>query len=147
MTYEYQIYIWVQSKDQPEPTTFEAASQTMLALQTSDAPANAKFVALVEELLKHHPSQACDPGCTHLVWGGDPLKEAQDNDQAIFSLHLPQADRVALLRLVVETATAQGLTVFDAQIGMVFLASGVVLPEEHATSWALIKTQMDSENL
>lgn len=146
MTYEYKIYIWVQSEDQPEPVTFETASQTMLALQMSGAPANKKFVALVEELLKHHPSQACDPACTHLVWGGDPLKEAQDNDQAIFSLRLPQADRVALLRLVVDTATAQGLAVLDKQLGMVFLPSGAVLPEEHAKSWALIKAQMDLEN-
>jgi hypothetical protein len=75
------------------------------------------------------------------------LKEAQDNEQAIFSLRLPQADRVQLLRLVVDTATALGLTVFDGQIGMVFLPSGAVFPEEHAKSWALIKMQMDSETL
>lgn len=147
MTYQYQIYIWVQSENQPEPATFEAASQTMLALQTSGAPANAKFVALVEQLLKYRPSQACDPGCTHFAWGGDPLKEAQDNEQAIFSLRLPQADRVALLRLVVDTASAQGLAVLDEQIGMVFLPSGAVLPEGHAKSWALIKAQMDLETL
>ena len=147
MTYTYQIYIWVQSDKQPEPATFETARQTRLALQMIGAPANAKFVALVEQLLKHHPSQACAPACSHLVWGGDPLKEAQDNDQAIFSLRLPQADRVALLRLVVDTATTLGLTVLDEQLGMVFLPSGAVFPEEHAKSWALIKAQMDSENL
>jgi len=113
----------------------------------SGAPANANFVALVKQLLEHHPSQACNPTCTHLVWGGDPLKEAQDNDRAIFSLRLPQADRVALLRLVVDTATALGLTVLDEQLGMVFLPSGAVLPEEHAKSWTLIKMQMDSETL
>ena len=147
MTHQYQIYIWIQNKNQPEPATFAAASQTMLALQTNGAPANAKFVALVEQLLKHYPSQACDAGFTHSVWGGDPLKEAQDNEQAIFCLCLPQANRVELLRLVVDTATVQGLVVFDEQLGMVFLPSGAVLPEEHARSWTLIKAQMDSENL
>lgn len=147
MTYNYQIYIWVQSKNEPEPATFEVASQTLLALQTSGVPANAKFVALVEQLLKHHPSQAGDLRRPHCAWGGDPLKEAQDNEQAIFCIRLSQADRVQLLRLVVDTATAQGLTVLDEQIGMVFFPSGAVLPEEHAKSWALIKTQMDSETL
>lgn len=54
MAYNHHVYILAQPIDQPEPTTFEAASQAKLALQTSGEPANAKFVALVEQLLKHH---------------------------------------------------------------------------------------------
>jgi hypothetical protein len=147
MTYNYKIYIWEQSSSLPEPATFEAAGQTMRALQATNAPANAKFVALVEQLLKRHPSQASDPGCLHSAWGGDPLKDAQNDDETLFCLSLPTANRVELLRLVVDSATALGLAVFDDQIGMAFFPSGAVLPEDRAPSWVLIKAQMDSENL
>ena len=147
MSYDYKIYIWEQSAELPEPATFEAAGQAMLTLQGAKAPANPKFVELVQQLLKHHPSQASDPGCHHSAWGGDPFKDALTEDEKLFCLSLPPANRVELLRLVVDTATVLGLTVFDGQIEMVFLPSGTVLPQDRAASWVLIKEQMDSENL
>lgn len=147
MTYNYKIYIWEQSTNLPEPTTFEAATETVQALQGQKASPNRKFVDLVQQLLKHHPSQASDPSCPHSAWGGDPLKDAITDDEKLFCLSLPPANRVELLRLVVDTATARGLSVFDDQIGMVFFPSGVVLPEDRAASWVLIKEQMDSEDL
>lgn len=119
----------------------------MLALQGVKAPANPKFIDLVQQLLKRHPSQASDPSCPHSTWGGDPLKDALINRERLFCLSLPPANRVEMLRLVVETASVRGLTVFDDQIGMVFFPSGVVLPEDRAASWVRIKAQMDSENL
>ncbi len=119
----------------------------MLALQGTKAAANPKFVELVQQLLKHHPSQASDPGCPHSAWGGDPFKDALTDKESLFCLSLPPANRVELLRLVVDTANVLGLTVLDDQIGMVFFPSGAVLPEERADSWVLIKEQMDSENL
>lgn len=147
MTYHYQIHIWEHSNDEPEPATFEAAGQTFLALQDTEAPANAKFVSLVQKLLKHHPSQANNPKCLHSAWGGDPFRDALLTNKRLFSLSLPTADRVELLRLVVENASVLGLTVFDDQIGMVFFPSGLVLPQEHAASWVQIKKQIDSETL
>jgi hypothetical protein len=147
MAYEYKIYIWQQSSDLPGPTTFEAAGQTMQALKNIQAPANLKFVELVQQLLKHHPSQASDPHCPHSAWGGDPLGDALTGDKKLFCLSLPPANRVELLRLVVDTASARGLTVLDDQIGMVFFPGGAVLPEDRAASWVRIKEQMDSENL
>lgn len=141
----YLLRIWEHSARFPEPVTFEIASQTARALQTAKAAANPKFRALALQLLKHHPSQASDPTYPHSAWRGDPLKDAQTGDDALFTLELPPADRVELLRLVVDQAAALGLTVFDDQDGMVFLPSGTVLPEERAASWALLKAQMDSE--
>ena len=145
MSHNYKIHILEPSGDLSGPATFEAALQTLRGLQGSKIPANPKFVELVLQLLKQHPSQASDPSCPHLAWGGDPLKSAQNSDEAVFSLSLPTANHVELLRLVVDTATALGLTVLDDQIGMVFLASGTVLPEERAVSWKMLKEQMDSE--
>jgi hypothetical protein len=141
----YLLRIWEHSALLPEPVTFELASQTARALQATQSSANPKFTTLVLQLLKHHPSQASDPTCLHSAWRGDPLKDAQTGADALFTLGLPPADRVELLRLVVDQAAALGLTVFDDQDGMVFLPSGTILPEERATSWVLLKAQMDSE--
>lgn len=147
MTYHYQIHIWEHCTDQPEPATFAAAGQTLQALQATRAPANTKFVSLVQKLLKHYPSQACNPNRLRSAWGGDPFRDALMADKKLFSLRLPPANRVELLRLVVESAMALGLAVFDHQIAMVFLPSGRVLPQERADSWVRIKEQMDSEVL
>lgn len=147
MTYNYQIHIWEPATHEPEPATFEAAGQTLLALQDASAPVNTKFVTLVQKLLKHHPSQAGNPRCLHSAWGGDPFRDALMAQKKLFSIRLPPANRVELLRLVVESAMALDLAVFDNQIEMVFFPSGLVLPQEHAASWVRIKEQMDSESL
>lgn len=147
MTYNYQIHIWEQCADQPEPATFETAGHTLQALQNTSAPANTKFVSLVQNLLRHYPSQACNPKRQHSAWGGDPFRDALMTNKKLFSIRLPQANRVELLRLVVDTATALSLTVFDDQVGMVFCPSGLVLPQERADSWVRIKEQMDCEIL
>ena len=68
------------------------------------------------------------------MWAGDPVHETQTCDEAVYAISLLYTKRMGIMRLVVDTAMALGLTVFDDQIGMAFLPSGEVLPKEQSVS-------------
>jgi hypothetical protein len=136
------LHIWEQPNTLPVPGTVAMAGQIWLTLRERKAAINPKFVALARQLVASYPSQQSDP--KNSVWIGDPIGEAQTCDDAVFTIALPPANRLGLLRLVADKATAHGLTVYDMQIGMVFLPNGVVLPQEHAAAWALEKQKMDA---
>jgi hypothetical protein len=77
------------------------------------------------------------------VWQGDPIAIAQSWAGAVWPFSLPDGDRVAVMRALVDQATALGLVVFDDQLGMAFLPGGQVLPTEMASQWADLKRQLD----
>ena len=137
----FDLQIWEQPNTLPTPDTVAQAGQISLTLQQRKAPINPKFVEFARQLVASYPSQKSDPA--NAVWVGDPVGEAQTCDDAVFSISLPPVNRLGLLRLVADTATALGLTVYDDQIGMAFLPTGVVLPNEHAEAWKREKQQMD----
>ena len=139
----YDLRIWQQPAGLPEPATLAQACEYYRVLNEKQAPVNPKFIALARQLMAHYPSQdSSNPDDD--VWVGDLIGQASNCDQAIFAFSLPPVNRLGLLRLVADEATALGLTVFDDQIGMAFLPSGRVLPEVHAAAWAQMKRDMDA---
>lgn len=140
----YEIRMWEQPAGLPEPATFTQACEYYRALNGKEASVNPKFIALARKLLAHYPFPASDPAGPDAVWQGDLLKGASHWDEAVFGISLPPVNRLGLMRLVVDEATALGLTVFDDQIAMAFLPSGKVLPEVHTVAWAQMKRDMDA---
>lgn len=139
----YDLRIWEQPAGLPEPVTLGNACECYRTLNEKQAPVNPKFIALARQLVAHYPSQnPSNPDDD--VWVGDLIGQASSCDQAIFAFSLPPVNRLGLIRLVVDEATALGLTVFDDQIAMAFLPSGKVLPEVHAAAWAQMKRDMDA---
>lgn len=104
----YDLRVW--EHHGTEPASFEAATQTLLALERLRPGQNPKFVALGQQLAARFPQHRC----------GDA------GDAAVWAFALPPDDRVPLLQFVVEAANALGLVVLDDQLGIAFLPSGAV---------------------
>ncbi|CAM3297186.1 hypothetical protein [Polaromonas hydrogenivorans] len=146
----HDIWAWDISSHPLSTDTFGGAAQTFLALQEVNDGGSPRFAEFARALVARHPSADMlapdDPDAEDSPWQGNPLKQAQDGQRALFGLSLPQGgDPLPLLRFVVEAANAAGLAVFDDQLGTAFLPDGRVLPEEHREAWATLKRQLDAE--
>lgn len=135
----YDIYFW-DGAATPAPATLADAVSGLRALADQPRPAGSRlpaFAALVEAQFTAPTQEAS------LRRQFEGFARAVAQGGAILAVELPADDRLPVFRFLVETALAQGLAVFDEQIGLLFLPDGRVLPEEGAGAWSDIKRELD----
>jgi hypothetical protein len=144
----YDIRIWEHPAGRPTPTTLEEAGRSMLELEKTRPGVNPKFIALAQKMIEGHTYSAMYPSgdraAQDATWLGNPVQQAKELEKAVWAVELPEADRVGMLRFMVDNATGLGLAVFDEQIGMAFLPGGIVLPQAQRALWDGLKEEMAS---
>ncbi|MEB0031354.1 hypothetical protein QN372_11395, partial [Undibacterium sp. RTI2.1] len=104
-------------------------------LSATPSPPNSKFAALAKALIRRFPVEvggaedsAEDPCGEPGAW----VESRPDGstDTAVYSMAVYEDGVEVLLPLLIDTATALGLTVYDDQAGQVFLPDGGVLDSE-----------------
>lgn len=138
----YSIALWDPSRYQPLPTTFDEAAAIYRKLADVHDEANYWFVAFAQRI-QDHVRLSPDPDETLIGYYGNFVATAQAHTGALFLVELPTEDRIPLLRLMVDTATALKLVVYDDASGLVFLPGGKVLPEEKSGVWQDVKAELD----
>lgn len=133
----YDLRVWERPVGQADPVSFEEASRTLLELERLEPGPNPKFIALAEQMATRYPVMGQESAVernddSDAVWISDPVAGARNCTSAVWAFELPTEDHVHALRFVVERANALGLTVFDDQLGMVFISPDRVLPPEQA---------------
>lgn len=123
----YNLYIWEQPGGELQPATAEEASRLVQRLQRGGTTAGRRLAHLVRELERQ----------------GDygPLAQPEG---AVMVIALPASDRMRFMRLTVDAATSQGLTVLDDQLGIVFTPGGGVLPGEYVPFWRSVQEELDT---
>lgn len=136
----YDVFFWDYSEVNA-PASFVEAIAQIKTLSSKPRPTDSRlpaFACLIESLLTG-PDQ--EPSVRRQFEG---FSRAVDDGGAVLTVNLPMDDRLPVFRLLVDTAMAQGLAVFDDQIGLLFLPDGQVLPEEGRGAWDDIKRELDN---
>ncbi|WP_418132854.1 hypothetical protein ABL849_00040 [Variovorax sp. 375MFSha3.1] len=128
----YDLRVWERPVGQADPVSFEEASRTLLELERLEPGPNPKFIALAEQMAARYPVMGQEAAVerdddSDAIWISDPVAGARGCTSAVWAFELPTEDHVHALRFVVERANALGLTVFDDQLGMVFISPDRVL--------------------
>jgi hypothetical protein len=146
----YDLWTWDSAKHPAPTATFADVTKTFLDLQEVIDGPNPKFVEFARQLVARYPSSDMfklgDPDALDSVWAGNPVIQAQTEEQALFGISLYGENRLAVMRHFVEAANTVGLTVFDDQLGMAFLPNGQVLPPEAQAQWAAVKQELASQS-
>ena len=120
----YVIHIW----EEAAPKSLQQADQLHERLAGTAAPANPKFLQLAQALVSRFPAEVGGRGEGEDHWVESPPDGRTET--RVYSLGLYDAGAEQLLPVLVETATALGLTVYDDQAGCAWLPGGWVLDEE-----------------
>jgi hypothetical protein len=136
MSYDISVFEWPQGFGQP--ADIEQINLVMEGLSAEPAD-NGKFKALAKALVDRFPYSGFsrrDPrsdGATD--WPGDPVADAETLDAAVWRFALPSENRELILQFIADQARSLGLAVFDDQIPVAFLPSGLILPKEAEEAW------------
>jgi hypothetical protein len=116
----YVVHLW----ESPVPATLQEADRTHTALSRERVPQQPKFLQLAERLNRRFPTSASggDDDDDDGVWTDVTLTGR--SERPVFSLGIRSAAIERVLPVVVETARAIGLVVYDDAAGSIHLPSG-----------------------
>jgi hypothetical protein len=120
----YVVHLW----EEAAPACLQDADRLHERLAAAPASANPKFAQLALALIDRFPTEVGGRGLAGASWVESPPDGR--TDKRVYSVGLYAGGITELLPVLVEKATALGLTVYDDQAGRVYLPGGVVLDNE-----------------
>lgn len=135
----HSIHVWDPLLHGPVPQSLEEAMAMYVQLSKAASEGakdgvNSTFLAFaqrVQDCVKFVPEP--DETLMHLY--GNFVEQARKVDEPLFSIELPLDDWIDIMKVMVKTANAFGLVIYDDNMGMVFLPTGQIFPAEKAEMW------------
>jgi len=134
------LYIFdIAAAPQFKASTPHELMRAIEALQEKKVGVNQRFLSLATALEQRFPTreqmQNAQENGEDSVWDSSPLREAQQEDEAVWNFGLPYKARDEVTLAVVELAGPLGLGVYDDQLGLGFLPNDVIVPASRRTEW------------
>jgi hypothetical protein len=129
------IYLWEHPSHLPPLTTLEEGVQEFLALSPKELGiVNPKFIAFGEQLAQRFPgADSFSPDSDEAqdaAWPTSPAHEAKQVTSAVYVFGLPDNQWECVMAAAVELGTKAGLTVLIDLLGILFLPTGEILPDD-----------------
>ncbi|MFZ6656441.1 hypothetical protein [Undibacterium sp. TJN19] len=139
----YVIHIW----EHAAPDTLKTALALHEHLSATLAPPNTKFAELANALIQRFPVEVGGAEGSTVDSRGEPgawveFRPDGITDTAVYSMAVYQDGVDVLLPVLIDTAMALGLTVYDDQAGQVFLPDGGVLGSEGRSERSAVAPQV-----
>jgi hypothetical protein len=141
------VYLWDPAQNGGLPSSYVAAQTQFSQLNDVVQGVSPKFANFGRHLYQLI-STATEPDEELLDYYKniiDVVRESQQVEQAIYTLGLPPHNFMGAIRLIVESAAAQGLVVMYGPPETVFLPNGQTLPPEQGVMWQAAWQHMDEE--
>jgi hypothetical protein len=133
----YELRIWDPARHGPLPTSAADAGEMMERLSPISEERSAALERFGASLLKCYEAESAavrEHTGLDVFWGTDPCQSTAACRTAVFRLSLP-SDAQKQICLAVEAALAQGLVVYDDELGVCFLPDGAIFPEDSREGW------------
>lgn len=131
------VYLWDSVQNGGLPSSYAAAQAQFSQLDGVVQGINPKFAAFGHHLYQLI-STATEPDEELLEYYKNIINvvsESQQVEQAIYTLGLPPHNFIGAIRLIVESAAAQGLVVMYGPPETIWLPNGQTLPPEQGAMW------------